>query len=131
MAKSVSSERGQLNITSVRGDTLSLGTALTPGIVLRFEDGGTPRDLSGYTAKLQVRKTKATRNAILLFTDADGTIDMSDAANGRLKLIHSAAQMTVKAFKDYYYDLQLTAPSGQVETQLWGFWTNLQDITEA
>lgn len=100
-----------LNVT--RGDTLRKSFVWYSGDDLDPEDldAADLVDLTGCTAKLQVKDAKGT--VLFTLTHADG-ITLGGAA-GTIDLVFSAAR-TAQTVADYRYDLQLTLANGDVKT---------------
>ena len=67
---------------------------------------GTPIDLSGMTARMQVRKTKSDPDLIASFTTANGRITLGGVA-GTVTVIMSAADTAVLTPGVYAYDLEI------------------------
>jgi len=108
-----------LNITCLKNDTFSLDMDWT-------DSNGDAIDLTLYTFKVQVKKSKASGVAVLTFNDSDFAKDSS----GNLTMSKSASDMDVEA-RVYYYDLQTTRTStGAVATWLGGRFTIQEDVTE-
>jgi len=110
--------REELDITCMQNDTFKLD--------MDWEDtNDDPIDLTNYTFKCEVRKSKD-RTAVLTF----GTNDFTKDASGNLLMKKSASDMNVKAGV-YQYDLQATETvSGDVATWLGGLFVVQGDITE-
>lgn len=68
-------------------------------------DAGTPIDLTGFTAELQVRATYPETTAALTLTDGAG-ITLGGAA-GTIQIHITAAQTLALAAKTWVYDLRL------------------------
>lgn len=80
-------------------------------------DGVTPRDLTGYTAKLQVRPTAG--GAVILTADSTaGTITLG-GAQGTIQLaVPAATTAALTGWSSAVYDLLLTAPGPGAVTRL-------------
>ena len=76
------------------------------------DDGGTPVDLSGATARLHVRDASGAKVAEA--STADGRLVVT-AAQGRVDMTVPAAAMQL-APGAYRFDLELTYPGGVVQT---------------
>ena len=110
--------REELDITCMQNDTFKLDMDWT-------DTNDDPIDLTNYTFKCEVRKSKD-RTAVLTF----GTNDFTKDAIGNLLMKKSASDMDVKAGV-YQYDLQATETvSGDVATWLGGLFVVQGDITE-
>ena len=80
-----------------------------------YESGGqlmyrTPTDLTGYTARMQIRETKDASATIVSLTSAGGGISLGGAA-GTVTPIISAADTALLDFTTAYYDIELL-PAG-------------------
>ena len=110
--------REELDITCMQNDTFKLDMDWT-------DSNNNPIDLTNYTFKCEVRKSKD-KTAVLTF----GTNDFTKDASGNLLMKKSASGMNVKAGV-YQYDLQATeSVSGDVATWLGGLFVVQGDITE-
>jgi hypothetical protein len=89
---------GRYNLTVYKGTTFELKPV--------WKIGGTPVDLSGYTADMQVRYATDTSIIVELST-ANGRITI-DAAYGRVNLKLTASETAALAAGTYQYDLNLT-----------------------
>src|SRR5690606_40539994 len=96
-----------------------------------YQEGEPPVtvDLSGYSAKLQVRRTFDTPVILQLSTD-DGTIVMnSTAPNIVLKFPNDVtSRMTV--YSDLIYDLEMTSPTGLKSRVMQGKFSISREVTQ-
>ena len=77
---------------------------------------GTPVNLTGYTAAMQLRSFPNDPNAVLTLTSSAGiTID---PLVGTLELHATNEQTAVIDEGNYYYDLEITAPGTGIITRL-------------
>lgn len=84
-----------------------------------YEDpSGTPINLQGYTAALQIRSLPSSATAALTLTTENGGIAIT--ANTGLVAIHATSEQTGAIDEgDYVYDLDITSPApGTVVTRL-------------
>jgi len=70
-------------------------------------------NLTGYTAKMQVRTSAESATAILTLSNLNEAITINGAA-GTLTIELSALTMSAITPGIYVYDLEITAPSGKV-----------------
>ena len=107
-----------LNITCMKNDTFNLD--------MDWRDASdNPIDLTAYTFKAQVKRSKASNDSILTFADSDFTKD----ASGNLTMTKSSAEMDLEAGV-YFYDMQTTKISdSSVATWLGGTFTIQSDVT--
>lgn len=75
---------------------------------------GDPVDLTGYSAKMQVRRKAGSVDPPLLdLSSTNGGITLGDAA-GTIVITASATQTTAMTGRTGVYDLELTSPTGVV-----------------
>jgi hypothetical protein len=107
-------------LTRFRGDTLGDKFVVT-------SNGTTPQDLTGFTARLTVNTVKEpTVTDLPLFTVV-GVIE--DAPGGVLLFNPSLGQVDQVPGK-YFYDVELTTPTGKIITVAKGTYTIKQDISK-
>lgn len=77
---------------------------------------GTPVNITGYTAEMQVRTNPNSPTAVLTLTNGSG---ITITGSSGLVAIHATATQT-RAIDEgpYVYDLEITAPTGGVVTRL-------------
>lgn len=97
--------KAPLNIRVQAGDTLTRR--------FTFTQGGSPLDLSGYSLKLQVKDTSGTQ--LFVWVNADFTL----ISTGVYEITKSATLMNVTP-DNYIYDLQITYPSAEQRTWMYG-----------
>jgi hypothetical protein len=76
------------------------------------QPAGTPVNITGYTAALQLRSLPETPTAVLSLATGSG-ITITGAA-GLVAVHATAAQTGAIVSGDYYYDLEITSQSGVV-----------------
>lgn len=82
------------------------------------DDNGDPVNLTGFTARMQVRKTAASSYAYLVLTSASGlSIDTDD---GIITIAVSPASTALIPAGNYVYDLEVVDSSGYTEKLLAG-----------
>jgi hypothetical protein len=106
--------------TVLTGNTLELNTinssdfhAWTSGGYVQYL---TPVDLAGYTARMQIRATKASTTILLELTTANGRITIDNTAK-TITLTISAVDTAALTFLEGVYDLELIS-AGLVVTKL-------------
>ncbi|MBN8248335.1 MAG: hypothetical protein J0L84_12950 [Verrucomicrobia bacterium] len=104
-----------------RGDTLQFDA-------LWSQENGDPVDLTGYTAKMQVRPQTADGAPILDLSTGGNGITLGGAA-GTIAVTASAATTRTLTPGEYVYDLELTSPTGVVTTIVAGQFTLFMDVT--
>ena len=78
---------------------------------------GTPINLTGYSAALQVRTSPLAKTAVLTLTSpSDGII--ITALTGLIEVHATAAQTAAITNGKYAYDIEITAPTTNVVTRL-------------
>jgi hypothetical protein len=85
---------------------------------------GIPIVLSGAEVKMDFRQSIDSPTA-LTFSTADNTIILVNSNTIRIP----AREIKIP-FSKYYYDLQVTYPTGVVKTYMSGHWSIVPDITE-
>ena len=107
----------QGNLTLYQGDDYSVYVVVTNA-------DGTPADITGYTAKAQIRRDVA---------DEARRVEVEIAAsvaspNVNLSIPHAQTQALTGS---YVWDLQLTSPGGQIMTILAGAVIVTREVTRA
>lgn len=103
------------------------GTSLAKPFVWKDGDG-VPVDLSGYTARMQVRQSVTSDTVLQELLSTDGTIVLGGAA-GTITLTLSATAMAAITWKRGKYDLELVASNGFVTRLLEGVVTVSKEVT--
>lgn len=93
-------------------------------------EAGNPINLTGYTAKLQIRKSANAPEAVVTLDSSNGTIELGGAA-GTIVLNMSAAVTDAITLSNGVYDLELTSPTGFVTRLLFGSVTFVKGVTRA
>jgi len=107
------------NFTILQGQTTSFYMIWT-------NDSDAPVNLTGYTAKMQMRRTYDSATADFTFTHTSG-ITLTPLS-GRIDILISDTQ-TSSMTDEYVYDLELTSPIGGVTRILQGEITINQEVT--
>jgi len=89
--------------------TLDVGATFRLPIQWQQSDG-TPYDLTGWTAKMQIRASYADDTVLVEASSANGRIDLTDAATGWL-VVTIAADITTTLSGSGVYDIELTNPA--------------------
>jgi hypothetical protein len=87
----------------------------------------TPIDLSGCTILIQVRPTPSSASVVLELTTDDSSIGIGGVDNNQITL----NKIVDVAAGTYVYDMNVTFPSGEVKTYLWGNFIVTEDISKA
>jgi hypothetical protein len=86
----------------------------------------TPVDLSGCTILIQVRPTPASSVVALTLSTANSTISIGGVSRNLITL----NKIVDVAAGAYVYDMNVTFPSGEVKTYLWGNFIVSEDISK-
>jgi hypothetical protein len=78
---------------------------------------GTPVDITGYTAALQIRTSPLAKTAVLSLTSPSNGIVIT-GATGLIECRATAAQTTAITNGRYAYDIEITAPATGIVTRL-------------
>ena len=78
---------------------------------------GTPVNITGYTAALQIRTSPLAATAVLTLTSPSSGITIT-GATGLIECHATAAQTALITNGKYAYDIEITAPSTGVVTRL-------------
>ena len=109
---------GTYNITADQGATFTR--------TITWTDGTNPINLTGYTARMQVRATIDSTTVALELTTSNGRISLGGSA-GTVTLTVPAATMTLDG--QYVYDLELISGSGVVTRLVQGTFTVRAEVT--
>jgi hypothetical protein len=86
----------------------------------------TPIDLSGSTILIQVRPTPASATIALTLSTADSSINIGGVNRNQITL-NKKVDVTAGS---YVYDMNVTFPSGEVKTYIWGNFIVQEDISK-
>jgi hypothetical protein len=111
---------GIYNITADRGATFTRTITL-------LEQNGTPQNLTGYTAKMDVRETYDSNAVALQLSTTNNRITI-DGTNGKISLNVAADNMALAPFQ-YVYDLEVTSSAGVVDRVVMGTFTVRPEVT--
>jgi hypothetical protein len=89
---------------------------------------GNPVILSGYTARLQVRRSVSDTNVLFEMSTANGRISIVPS-QGQIVLDFKSADTTPLTWKQGKYDLELTSPTGIVTRLIQGSISISPEIT--
>jgi hypothetical protein len=87
----------------------------------------TPIDLSGSTILIQVRPTATSSEVALTLSTANSSISIGGVNRNQITL----NKIVDVAAGAYVYDMNVTFPSGEVKTYLWGNFIVTEDISKA
>jgi hypothetical protein len=119
---------GIYNITCEQGATfirliqIEYPDAVDPSIFLPF-------DLSGYTARMQIRRTIDSSNVIISLDSEDNGIEMQYAGVENALRIHIEDEQTALISSDGVYDLEIESADGVVSRVIRGSFTLIPEVT--
>ena len=96
--------------------------------VIRWKQNGALVDLTGYTARMQVRATTEAASSLIELTTENGRISLGGTA-GTITLNISATDTAALTAGRGVYDLELVAPNGTVFKPVGGVVTIPRNIT--
>jgi len=96
--------------------------------VLVWSNSGTAMNLTGYTAKMQARKSADNPTAAISFTTADSTI-LITPLTGTIALKQTSTVLDAVQAGTYVYDLELTSAGGVVTRLIAGTLTLTASVT--
>jgi len=85
-------------------------------------------DLTGYTARMQIRGKRTSTSATMSLTTENGGITLGDSA-GTIDLYISAIDSATLEVGTYVYDLELISPSNNVTRLLMGNFVVRGEVT--
>lgn len=83
------------------------------------DSAGVPVNLTGYTARMQVRASVGASAVLMELTTENGGIVLGGSA-GTIELVRTAAQTAAFTWRRGIYDLELLSPAGKVTRLLKG-----------
>lgn len=92
------------------------------------DPNGTPYDLTGYTARMQVRKAYGSTSSMLSLTSGAGDIVLGGAL-GTIVATASATATAALSGLQGVYDIELVSPGGVVDRVLQGTVTISPEVT--
>ena len=110
---------GSYNITCEQGATFSRTLTVK-------DSNGAARNLSSYTARMQVRRRVSDTTTLIELTTENGRITLNE--NGEISLSLSAS-LTSSITDDGVYDLEIIASDGTVERVIEGSFTLSREVT--
>lgn len=103
---------------ALRDFTIEQGATFSQPLLWR-DSSNNPVNLTGYTARMQARRSKTSEEAVVDLTTENGGIVLG-GATGRITLRIPAATTNTYTWLRAYYDLELVAPGGDVRRLLQG-----------
>ena len=117
-------QAGKLNLVIEQGTTFNPILTYTDN-----EEPPVPIDLTGYTARMQIREKRTSPSFIHELTTENGGITLGGAL-GTIVLLITSDDTTLFTFKSAVYDLELIAGSGIVTRLLQGSVTLSTEATK-
>lgn len=103
------------------------GATLLKPIVWK-DSTGSPVNLTGYTAKMQVRKSVSSQEVLLEMSTVNGKLQLTPST-GTITMVFSAATTAAIDWRSGKYDLELTSADGTVTRLIEGEITVSREIT--
>lgn len=97
-------------------------------VITWFDETDTPVDLSGYSARMQLR-LKVNSAVVLELTTDNGRITLG-GSSGVITISVSASDMESLSPGTYSYDLEFVSPSGDVNRLLMGNFVVRSEVTK-
>lgn len=94
-----------------------------------WKPGGVVANLTGYSARMHIRKNVNDATALFTMTDANSKI-VIDALNGKLTFLLTAAETDAVTQENYKYDLEIESGAGVVTTILEGDFIFTDEATQ-
>lgn len=107
--------------------TIEQGTSFTKDIVWK-DSNGTPIDVTGYTARMQVRASVAAPEVLLELTTEDDNIVMG-TTDGKITLVLTDVETAALVWVSGVYDLEVESTTGVVTRLLKGTITVDPEVT--
>lgn len=111
---------GRHDITIEQGATFQLS-------LIWKDSDAVPIDITGYTARMQVRRRHTSDTTMLEFTSAAGDITLGGAA-GTI-VVSADAPLTGETARSAVYDIELVSPAGVITRLLEGDVTITPEVT--
>jgi hypothetical protein len=111
-------QAGRFSITATQGKTFNFSFTV--------KTNGTAWNLTGYTARMQVRKSAVSTGTVLnLVSPTNITLN----SEGKVAVSVNATTMAGIAFGEYVYDIELESSNGTVYPTLEGKFLLRQEVT--
>lgn len=112
---------------AVHNFTIEQGATLSKSFVWK-DSNGDAIDLTGYTARMQIRENVSASTALVSATTENSKIDIVDA-EGKVTVTLSATETAGLTFKTAVYDLELISASSVVTRLVGGTITLSLEVT--
>ena len=123
---------GNYNITCQQGSTFTRTLEIEQPDLVADPTGNTfvPFDLSGYTARMQVRRTIDSSNFVLELTTSNGGLTINPVSGDVNKLtIFAPANVTASVSTSGVYDIELISAENTVSRILQGIFNLSPEVT--
>ena len=123
---------GNYNITCQQGSTFTRTLEIEQPDLVTDPTGNTfvPFDLSGYTARMQVRRTIDSSNFVLELTTSNGGLTINPVSGDVNKLtIFAPANVTASVSTSGVYDIELISAENTVSRILQGIFNLSPEVT--
>lgn len=112
---------GKYNVIADQGATFAR-------LITWKDDENTPVDLTGYSARMQVREKYTSTVAALSLSTPSSGISLG-TTNGQITLSVPASTMAALPSGEYVYDLEMVSSTGAVTRLLQGTFTVTPEVT--
>lgn len=109
--------------------TIEQGATLILPFVWK-DSAGVPINLTGYTARMQIRASKTSTAVLLSATTADNTLQIT-AADGKVTIVLPEATTAAITWRRGVYDLELVSAGGVVTRLVEGAVAVSREVTRA
>lgn len=110
--------------------TVYKGATFSKGFQWKTGSSPVPVNLTGCTARMQIRKNVNDENILDTLTTENGKLSIEDAVNGKVRINISAAASSAYTFTSGVYDLEIVFPStGRIERIIEGCFSAIPEVT--
>lgn len=123
---------GNYNMTCQQGSTFTRTIEIEQPDLIADPTGNTfvPYDLSGYTARMQVRRTIDSANFLLELTSQNGGLTINPAEGDSNKIfLYASASVTASVSNSGVYDIEIIGPDNSVSRVLQGVFNLSPEVT--
>jgi hypothetical protein len=111
---------GRFNFSLIQGDTFNVAPV--------WKINNSYVNVTGYSAKMQVRQAVTSTSTIVEMSTVNGRI-VAGTIDGKFTITLSAADSAALPPGNYIYDLDVTSPGGTVTTLLTGGFAVVAQVT--
>lgn len=110
--------------------TIYKGATFSKGIQWKTGSSPVPVNLTGCTARMQIRKTVNDSTILDTLTTENGRLVIEDAVNGKIRINIAPEISTAYTFNIGVYDLEIVFPStGRIERIIEGCFSAIPEVT--